>query len=413
MNELRELKVAIIGFGNRGKLFNEIVKGTPTLLAKVVAVVEPRQVRRDLAKELTGLPDNMIFDNLDDFLKLGKIADAAFVMTMDKDHIHQAVPLMKAGYNILLEKPMSVSLDECREIAKVRRETGVLASVCHSLRHNNFYSYIKRVIDSGRIGRVMNIDQIEGIGDIHFSSSFIRGNWGVESKSSFILMTKCCHDVDLIGYLLGKKCVKTSSFGNLSYFKPEFAPKDAPMRCMDGCPHINECQYNCLKVYLRDGWSIVLPKSDEASIIEELKTGPYGRCIWHCDNDVCDHQVVAMEFEGGETATLTLTAFHYGNRIMRVNGTKGCLECNLLTNTVVINEFDHRTTETAVIPPAGAIGHGGGDFLVIQNFFEAIRKNDPSIILTDIDESLASHKVVFAAEKARRESRVVNVSELD
>lgn len=411
--EMQELKVAIIGYGNRGKLFADIIRTTPTLMGKVVAVVETREVRREEAKKQTGLPDEMIFSNLDDFLKLGKIADAAFVMTMDKDHIHQVIPLMKAGYHVLLEKPMAVDLDECKEIAKVQRETGVISSVCHSLRHNNFYSGVKRIIDSGRIGKVMNIDQIEGIGDIHFSSSYIRGNWGVEEKSSFILMAKCCHDVDLIGYLLGKKCKKASSFGSLSYFKPEFAPKDAPARCLDGCPYINKCQYNCLKVYLRDGWAIVLPKQDEESIMEELKTGPYGRCIWHCDNNVCDHQVVAMEFEGGETATLTLTAFHYGNRIMRVNGTLGCLECNLLTNTVKLYDFTTRNEETIVIPPAGVIGHGGGDFLVVQNLFEAIRKNDASIILTDIQESLASHTTVFAAEKSRRESRVVEISELE
>ncbi len=410
---IKELKVAIIGYGNRGKLFADIIRTTPTLVGKVVAVVETREVRRREAKLQTGLPDEMIFSNLDDFLKQGKIADAAFVMTMDKDHIHQVIPLMKAGYHVLLEKPMAVDLDECKEIARVQRETGVISSVCHSLRHNNFYTGVKKIIDSGRIGKVMNIDQIEGIGDIHYSSSYIRGNWGVEEKSSFILMAKCCHDIDLIGYLLGKKCTKASSFGSQSYFKPEFAPKDAPARCLDGCPHINKCQYNCLKVYLRDGWAIVLPKQDEESIMEELKTGPYGRCVWHCDNNVCDHQVVAMEFEGGETATLTLTAFHYGNRIMRVNGTHGCLECNLLTNTVKLYDFTTRNEETIVIPPAGVIGHGGGDFLVVQNLFEAIRNEDPTIILTDIQESLASHTVVFAAEKSRKESRVVNISEIE
>jgi predicted dehydrogenase len=413
------LTFAILGGGNRGSTFSDWIRTHPEF-GKAVAVAEPVAARRDEIARQHGIGPELRFERWEDLLARPPLADVVINTTMDRLHAPSAVLALKKGYHMLLEKPMATTLEECVAIDRARRENGRIVSICHSLRYHVVYSEIKRLLDSGAIGRLVSFDQMEAVGHIHHSHSYVRGNWGNESRSTFMLMSKSCHDVDILAYLVGRPCKRVSSFGERSLFNEENAPSGAPVRCVDGCPAERDCVYSAHKVYLGPepsfgAWGAqyvgVAGKPYEEQV-EILRTSPYGRCAFRTDNDVVDHQVVSFEFEGGVSGTFTMTAFTpFGGRYVRLHGTRGYISANTDGNTIDLHRFADGAHDRIQIPPKPG-GHGGADDTVMRNFVQAVIANDPGSILTSTAESLASHKIVFAAEIARREKRVVEISEL-
>jgi predicted dehydrogenase len=410
------ITVAILGAGGRGTLFAQIIRDL-NHLGKVVAVAEQRDAYRERLAREHGLPREAVFTDWKEFVKQPKMCDAVIVATMDREHVEPAVACLDKGYHLLLEKPMATTLADCAAIAAAQRRSGKVVAVCHSMRYNKAFSKVKEIVDSGRIGRIVSLDQIEQVAWWHQAHSFVRGNWGNESQSSFMLLAKSCHDIDYIAYLIGKPCVRVGSFGSLSYFTRDNAPPGSAERCTDGCPVEPTCPYSAIKQYVQAQdltvWppDVVSPVHTREAHLEAIRTGPYGRCVWRCDNDVVDHQVVAMEFEGGVTATFTMTAFtQSGGRKLRVHGTKGDLAFD--EDTVTVRTFADNNIEKIVIGREGG-GHGGGDSRIVRCWLEALKRDDPTLILTDAQESLRTHTIVFAAEKARREKRTVQVAELN
>ena len=156
--------------------------------------------------------------------------------TMDREHIASAVAAMRGGYHMLLEKPMATTLEDCVEIDRVRRETGRIVSVCHSLRYHALYAEVRRVLRSGAIGEIVSLDQLEGVEHVHQSHSFVRGNWGNEGRSAFMLLAKSCHDLDIIADLVDLPCERVSSYGSLKYFSEEHAPPGRARILRPGLP---------------------------------------------------------------------------------------------------------------------------------------------------------------------------------
>ncbi len=407
----KEVTCAILGYGGRGRLFSETLKGIE-LFGKVVAVAEPDPKRRERAAKETGLPADMIFSSAEELLARPKLADAILNGTMDRMHVATAIPAMEKGYAMLLEKPMASTYEDCVAIEQAQRRTGAVLAVCHSLRYLGIYGEVRRMVAEGILGDIVSFDAIEGIMPIHQAHSFVRGNWGNEGRSAFLLLAKCCHDIDAIQYVIDRKCEKVSSFGKLTHFTAKNKPEGAPPRCTDGCPAADTCEYNAVKIYLQmEEWRPWLSDGDDQTVMDLLRNGPHGRCVYQLDNDVVDHQVVAFEYEDGLTGTFTTTAFHPGGRYMRVHGTKGYLDVAVNEMTIKHTDFVTRKVNNIKMPAIKG-GHGGGDYLVIDGFLDAVRKNDPSAVLTTAQESLDSHRIVFAAEKSRREKRTVTVDEL-
>lgn len=407
---------AILGAGGRGGVFSDWIHKNPDA-GTVVAVAEPQAERRKKFAALHAIKPELQFERWEDLLARPKLADVLINTLMDQLHAPSTIPALKLGYHMLLEKPMAVTLEDCVAIDRARREHKRIVSICHSLRYHVVYAELKRLLDSGAIGRLVCFDQLEAVEHIHQSHSFVRGNWGNESRSTFMLMAKSCHDVDILAYLVGKPCVRVSSFGELSYFRKENAPAGATARCVDGCPAEAECAYATSKVYTGPNphWganAANVAGKPLAEQLEILKTSPYGRCVFQVDNDVVDHQVVSFEFAGGITGTFTMTAFTpFGGRFIRLHGTHGYISADTESNTIELHRFLDGKKNTIEIPKQEG-GHGGADDNVMRNLVQALRTNDPNAVLTTTAESLASHTIVFAAERARRERRVVEVSEL-
>ncbi len=409
-----ELTFAVIGYGGRGRGFAEMLK-LPEFRSRVVAVAEPDDRKRELAAKLWNLPEEKCFRSAKEFFACPKMADAVINTTQDQMHKETALAALASGYHMLLEKPMAVTLGDCREITEAAERSGLLVMICHSLRYHAVYDKLRKIIESGQLGEIVSFDHIEGVNHIHQSFSYVRGPWANESHSTFMLLAKCCHDFDLFQHLFSKKCARVMSFGRLSYFNRAHAPDGAPEYCLDGCPAERECPYHACKIYVHPPWRGAFNSYTDEEMLELLKTAPQGKCVFRCDNDVVDHQVAALEYEGGMTGTFTMTAFHPGGRFTRVHGTLGYAEAAMYgTNNLRVVDFATGIRDEITVPLREGDGHGGGDFLVMHDFTRMLRHSSaPQQLRSGARNSFNSHLVVFAAERSRRENRMVEINELE
>ncbi|NUR82751.1 MAG: Gfo/Idh/MocA family oxidoreductase [Nonomuraea sp.] len=410
------ITLAVIGAGLRGIGYARHALNSGR--ARVVAVAEPDPLRRQSLADEHGIPAANVFADWRDLLAGDRLADAIIVATQDRLHVEPAVRAAELGYHILLEKPMAPTEEEATAIAEAAERHGVLLAVCHVMRYTPYTRALKELVDSGRIGQVMNIQHLEQVGWWHHAHSFVRGNWRNEDESAPMLLAKACHDLDWIVHLKGALPERLSSFGNLVHFRPEQRPAGATGRCLD-CPVEATCPYSAKRLYLgclgdpvKEYWplSAVTHDHTEEGVLTALREGPYGRCVYASDNDVVDTQVVTMEFADGTSATCTVTAFAaLEHRKTRVFGTHGSIE----GDGVTLRLHDFLTDEVSVIDTrsdagaSAATGHGGGDGALLDAFVAAVAGGDPSLVLTSGQESLATHRVVWAAERARHTGTVV------
>jgi predicted dehydrogenase len=413
----KPVSLLIIGAGGRGKGYSTFAQEHPDR-AQIVGVAEPRDEHRQLMVDTYHLPDENIFTDWRQAANRPKFADAVIIATQDTMHADPAIAFAQKGYAILLEKPMAPNPEDCKRIVQAVKQAGVLFAVCHVMRYTRYTQTLKKFIDSGAIGEVINLQHLEPVGYWHQAHSFVRGNWRNEKESSPMLLAKSCHDLDWIYYIMGEHCQSIASFGTLKHFRKENQPVGAADRCLD-CQVETTCPYSAKKLYLRMvengylGWpvDVLTLNPTVVSITDALRNGPYGRCVYACDNDVVDNQVVNILFTGGQTATFTMTAFtELGHRKTRVFGTRG----ELYGDGEDIVHYDFLTDEKRTISTTtadGSIlgGHGGGDYGLIDRFIRAVAEIDPKLILSGADDSLETHLMVFAAEKSRRDHCIVDI----
>ena len=409
---MKPITAVVLGAGSRGSIYAGYAKEHPEEL-KIIAIAEPRKDRLDALAEEVGVPETHRFRHWKDLLALPKMADCAFICTLDDDHIMPALQAMELGYHLLLEKPMSNKEEECRLIAQTARKTQRTLAVCHVLRYTPFYMTLKALIDQGRIGQVTTINQIENVGYWHQAHSFVRGNWRNSKETSPMLLQKSCHDMDIILWLMGSRCTRVQSFGSLRHFTPENAPEGAANRCTDGCPHVDTCPYSAPKLYLdmeRTGWPVDVITTDLSleGRRKALEEGPYGRCVYACDNDVVDRQVVNLEFENDAVATFTMTGLSADFfRELKIFGTEGQIRANMGTKEIVLHRFGEAPETIPVDMGLEASGHGGGDYGIMADFLRILREGGES--RSSAEASLQSHLICFAAERSRKENIVVTL----
>lgn len=404
----KTVEAILIGAGQRGAQ----VYGNYALHhgrdIRFVAVAEPDRERRDsFCKDHGILPENAVA-NWTELLDRPLFADCVFVCTQDNQHIEPALAALDKGYHVILEKPVSREPEELLALQEKAHKTGRIVTVCHVLRYTPFFSKVKEILDSGVIGQVQSIQQIENVAYWHQAHSYVRGNWRRADQASPMILAKSCHDMDILLWMADSHCTKVSSFGSLGHFRAECAPPDAPDYCLDGCPHAAECPYNAERIYLQDKGVHVpvirkvvsLQDTDEA-VRAALRRGPYGRCVYHCDNDVVDHQVVNLEFENGVTASFTMCAFTWeGSRTLKIMGTRGQITGDVEENCVrVVNFATGDVTEYHLnVDPAG---HSGGDIGFMQDVVKQIQSGGTYKGRTGIDNSVESHQIALAAEQSR------------
>lgn len=410
----KPVTVIVIGAGQRGwEAYSQYGIKFPDKM-QVVGVAEPIPYRRERISKAFNIPEENQFVTWEDVFKRPKFADALFITTPDELHYAPAMAGLHKGYHILLEKVIAQSWKECNDILKLAEKKQTIVAICHVLRYTPYFRKMKEIIDSGKIGEILSIDHLEQVEHIHMSHSYVRGNWRNAKMSNPMFLAKSCHDTDILRWLINKPCTSVASYGSLKFFKKENAPKGAPLRCTDGCPAEAECPYSAKKIYLerreRWLWHLNLEEVNDENILRELKTGQYGRCVFHCDNDVVDNQVAIFKFEDNITASFSMQGMTcLPGRKTRIFATKGEIygDRSSITVTNFLTGEQEYWDESMVKIDSG---HQGGDHGIAANFVEAVRLNDASLLTSTIKVSMASHLMGFKAEESRKKGTVEKVS---
>ncbi|KAJ4147809.1 hypothetical protein LMH87_002313 [Akanthomyces muscarius] len=417
----KPVTIVVVGAGSRGTTYAGYALENPEL-AKVVAVAEPSRHRRGVFSRKHSIKEDLQFSNWKDLKAKGKIADAIVIAVQDHQHVEAVEDFAELGYHILCEKPMATSVADCVKIRNLANATSPkVFGMGHVLRYSPYNRAVKDIIDSGALGEIINIQHIEPVGNQHFAHSYVRGNWHKEADSSFALLTKSCHDIDIVNfYLSGLKPTKVHSFGSLRHFKKSQKPAEAgsAKRCLE-CPHEQDCVWSAKKIYIDtlkgdvEKWARHFVDSevlDIENVTEALNRTIYGTCVYEGDNDVVDHQIVNIQYEGGITASVTMSAFTESvcQRGTRIQGTKGELIGDMTTFDVF--DFLSRTSKHHT-PKLDGGYHGGGDTGLARAFVSAVAEGSQSVLHVTVDDILDSHLLVFAAEKARTESCVVDFAQ--
>lgn len=410
-----KIKIAVIGAGLRGiyTYGENLMKNSDK--CEIVAVVEPKKGRRDLFGKKYDIQEKYMFENMDDFFSYEKIADAVIISTNDDRHYEPTKRALEKGYHILLEKPMANTLDQIVHIDELctKYEDRVFM-ISHVLRYTPFFNKLKEIVDSKELGDLVSIQHNENIGYWHFAHSFTRGNWRNSSDTSPLILAKSCHDMDILLYLAGSKCEKISSFGNLTHFNSENFKEGMGDNCFD-CKVEDSCPYSCKKIYIEDSRSLSLNYAvhinpTKENLLDILPKGPYGKCVYKCDNNVVDNMVSIIQFENGITATFNLSAFTKDcDRTIKLMFSHGEVGGIFMKNEIRIKKFGQ--SEDIVINSCDDIkGHGGGDSGLIKDFIEAIGDKNYTKVKSTAKESVESHIMAFAAEYSRISDEVVYVN---
>ncbi len=413
----------VVGAGHRSLLYADYSLEHQDALS-IVGVAEPDEVRRAKAAERFGIPPERCFKSAEELVRQPACADAVINGTMDDLHVSTSLPLLEAGYHVLLEKPITPDERELQALLHAVENSGKTVMICHVLRYAPFYVAIRQAVADGKIGEIMAIHTSENVSYHHMGAAFIRGKWGKEGMSPMLLQ-KCCHDLDLVCWFkAGLEPRAVASFGSLMFFREDHAPRGAGSRCLVDCEIEPDCPYSAKKNYIEQDlwgeyvWHSIehIPNAKLEQKLESLRTtNPYGRCVWRCDNDVVDHQSVIVEFEDGGVATHDMVGgVSKPCRTIHLYGTKGEIEGTLEDGYFVIRKPDARQgceySEERVELNVSHEMHGGGDHRLVEDFVRVIRGQSPSISTTDIMDSIHGHQVVYAANKAMRERRMVEVA---
>lgn len=412
---MNRVTALLVGAGGRGAdAYAQYALAHPDEF-KIVGVCEPDIIRKEKVKKLHGLAEEACYKSWEDVMTLPQLADTALICTQDQMHYQPAINLMEKGYNLLLEKPMSSNILESLKITKKANELGRKVVVCHVLRYTQFFRYIKELLEKDAIGDIITIQHNENVAFWHYAMSYVRGAWRRKDISSPMILAKCCHDMDILNWLVGEKCKKIVSFGDLKYFKEENAPVGAPKKCQDGCPQYMDCPWYAPKFYLQNQRFLnQYTGADESADIEQklaaLKQSNHGNCVFHSDNDVVDHQVALLEYQNGVTVTFTMSAFtHDCSRTIRIMGTKGNIIGDMGKNTIeVYNYLSDRKESYSFNSPEGDI-HFGGDEGIMQDFVRVMQPDFAGDSKSSANISLESHVMAAAAEDSRLQNRIIDL----
>ncbi len=413
------ISVIIVGMGARASIYSMVALTNPELL-RVVGVVETNPERRDQARIMFDLPDEHCFNSVDELVALPRFADAVINCTMDRLHVQTSLPLLRHGYDLLLEKPYALSDEEGQPLIKCARETGRKVMVCHVLRYTPFYRAMRRVIALGSIGEVINIHMANQVGYLHESVSFVRGKYAREEIcGSGMLLTKCSHDLDIMSWLMGENTPATiSSVGGVIQFKEEKAPEGAGTHCLNNCPLERDCPFSARRLYIEHPlrWSNNVwhdtnnaPSTDEEKeAILRQPDNPFSRCVYRCNISIVDHQSVLIHFRDGATGTFSMNGgASTPRRIIHVTGTRGEIYGDFEEECFHVRQMDptapggytERTLDMSDFQQGDA--HGGGDRSIVLDFIALLRGERTSPGCPTLEDSITGHRMVFLAEKSR------------
>jgi predicted dehydrogenase len=406
----RPVTVILIGAGNRGSIYADFAKKNPDEM-KIVAVADPNLYRLQRIARLHKVPPTHCFPTWEDVFKREKFADAVIIATPDLLHHAPCMLALEKNYDVLLEKPIAPTEEQCRQILTMATEKKRIVGVCHVLRYTPYFRELKQILDAKMIGNVISIQHLEPIEYIHMSHSYVRGNWRNSKATTPIILAKSSHDADIIRWLVNGPADRVHCFGNLKWFRFENAPAGSTERCTDGCAVENTCPYSALQIYYRDRKRLHvfdLPEDRskwDRAILKGLKTTNYGRCVYRMDNDQPDHLTVNLLFKNGVTAAFSMEAFvSYEGRRTRIMGSMGDIYGDMENFTLTTFRTGKKLTWGMKTD-----SHGGGDHPMVKDWVQAVGQRNPALLSSSIEVSVESHLMAFAAERSRLNNTIESI----
>ncbi|MBR0500333.1 MAG: Gfo/Idh/MocA family oxidoreductase [Bacteroidales bacterium] len=394
------VKLAVIGVGNRTGKYLHYFSLHPDVV-ELAAVVEPDPVRREACRKQFALSEERCFASSDLFFeRFREPCDGVIIGSPDRYHHAQALKAIERGWDILLEKPVAQSYEQCLEIAGAARRKGVKVGVCYVLRFMSLYRKVKELLESGTIGRVTGVSHQEYVGIDRMLHTFVRGYWNRADLSAPSFVSKCCHDVDMLLWVTGAKIERVQSAGSLAWYRPENSPEGSTDRCIT-CPVEQDCSYSAVDMYLRRGvWTRNFPVPDGKTLQEvledEMRTGRFGRCAFRCDNDVADRQVVTLTAADGILLTIEMNALtRREGRETVISGTRG--EISVAGQVIEVRDRSGSLIRSFDFSGEAALPyHANADLLIVGDFIDSVATPDrqPAVTLYD---SLESHRICFLA----------------
>lgn len=420
----RPVTAITLGCGGRGRVYGNYAKKFPRNL-KIIGLAEPNPLRNESYAKTHQVVRENRFDTWENVFKRPKFADVIIISTPDDLHYGPCMQALRMGYDVLLEKPIAPTERECRDILALAKKTNRIVAVCHVLRYSPYFIKMKELLDKGAIGELISVQHLEPIEHTHMAHSFVRGIWRNSKTSTPIILAKSCHDLDILRFVINKRAKKIVAMGDLKWFRKENAPEGSTPRCTDGCKVERECPYSAIKEYhdryMR--WRVAAldvdvsegrdRKAIQRDVMEKLKTSNYGKCVYHTDNDQPDHYVASMLFEDNVTVNFSMEAFTSDHgRKTRLMGSMG----DLIGDMHELVHTDFRTGKsTKFVPKYSDVegyqnaGHGGGDWLMVKDFVQAVAERRHDLLTSTIDDSIESHIMAFMAEKSRKTGKVVDI----
>jgi predicted dehydrogenase len=419
---MKIIKAVCVGAGNRGNIYANYAL-TNSDKMNLIAVVDPNPIHRNELADKHSIPANMRFSSIEDFVSSGTECDLVINATMDSLHYETAKALLYAGYDVLLEKPVTNNAEELLDLKRIATEKQKNLFVCHLMRYTPFYKGIKQHILNGDIGTVTSIKLSEYVGVSHFIESFVVGKWRNESEcGSSLLLAKSCHDIDMLCWLNNSSAPKkVASFASRGIFVPRNAPEGATSTCHT-CPHEKSCKYSLTTMFtgMSGAWKRIMlecgkPATEvtQEDIYNKVKTSHYGRCVFE-GNELVDRQNVIVEFENGSIGTFDLIgSVAKADRYIHIVGELGEIFGNRSDGYYTVRTYDFATKEYVeqVYDISAQIkgGHSGGDIGIMTDICNYLNGDRTSVSMTSIDDSVNGHLCVYAAEKSRKNESIERI----
>ncbi len=413
MNNLKVLKIAALGVGNRTRKYLKYVTAHPES-CKLEMIVENSPKRLEDAQMEYGLPEENCFASAEEFFRQKRDIDVVIVGTPDCLHFHQCMSAISHGYHVLLEKPIAQTEEECRLIDEAARAAGVKVAVCYVLRFHPYFKKLKEILCQSNLGKIISIHHTIDVGLDRMMHTYVRGPWGVAEDTTPIFLSKCCHDVDILLWLLDSRPIRVSSFGSLRWFCPENVPENSTDRCIT-CPVEKNCPFSAVEMYRRrkvwiDNFVVSEGQTRKEVIEEELRSGRFGRCVFRCGNDVMDNQITSFDTTDGVLVDITMVSMtREDGRRLRINC--ACGEIFADGNTIEVRHFNGNKPEFYDFTEINKLPlHSNADFAVIEDLLESVH-NPEHPLKSSIHDAIDSHLLCFKAEESRLAGEVKIVYE--
>ena len=373
---MKTVNIGIIGCGGRLRMILNAMTNIGKDL-QVAALCDPST--NSIAECKKVINDSPAVYNSAEQLCADDSIDWVMIGSHNALHREHAVAALEAGKDVFCEKPLAITLDDCLAIRDAVERSGKKFIIGFVLRYSLHYKKLKQLIDNGEIGSIISLEFNETLGFNH--GGFIHSDWRrLRGQAGTHLLEKCCHDIDLINWLVQSRARRVASFGGLNFFKPE-----------------NEYHISRL--------------GKDKNGKDAYRTWPSvtGLNPFTCDKDIVDNQVAIIEYENDVRAT-----FHTnGNagipeRRMYILGTEGAIRADVLTGKIELCRIGHDEHIRDESTTAKG-GHGDADKILGPAISRAMLNGEE--LDTGIEDGITSAATCFAIDEAMDSGKVVDMRE--